>query len=344
MTYTLAAVTRRWRLRLDVGSSAPVPGAPRMEVTLGRREDRLDLLDAVVYGDSFDCAVTFDELWRYARIPIDRETLRLRLRDPASLRPLLVERDGLYCLNDRPELVERRRERVLRARTLERRARRVARVLRHAPFVRGLALTGSVAADDAQGDADVDLLVVVAPNRVGTVFVVLGSVSRLLQRRLLCPNYYVSATSLGLAPAGLYVARELSQARSLAGDAGALLRGANPWLADVFPNAAAPEAANGSEPEPSRLQKVFEAVLGGRAGDRLERWARTVTQRRLRAHYGGDVPRDVAESFAAGVSLRFHGLRAVDDALERYSRRRAELAERIVELDRARRAVVARTA
>ena len=35
-------------------------------------DERLDLLDALVYGDVFDCAVTLDEAWRYARVAATR--------------------------------------------------------------------------------------------------------------------------------------------------------------------------------------------------------------------------------------------------------------------------------
>jgi predicted nucleotidyltransferase len=279
-------------------------------------DERLDLLDALVYGDIFDCAVTLDELWRYARVAIDREELRRRLRDE----PLVVERDGLYCVAGREELLARRPERMRRAARLERRARRVARVLRRFPFVRGLALTGTAAAGDAGADDDVDLLVTVADGRLGTVFLLLGPLSRLVGRRLFCPNYYVCEGRLDLGRGNLYLARELAQARPLAGDVEALWR-ANPWLAETFPNAMAPPPA---PVRASRLQRALEALLGGR----VERRARGVARSRLRAHYG-TVPAEVTDAFAAGTALRFHGSGVSDRTLERYEARRAELAARL---------------
>jgi ubiquinone/menaquinone biosynthesis C-methylase UbiE len=144
----------------------------------------------------------------------------------------------------------------------------VARILRHFPFVRGLALTGSAAAGDAGADDDVDLLVTVAEGRLGTVFVLLGSLSRLLGRRLFCPNYYACEGRLDLGPANLYLARELAQARPLAGDGAALWR-ANPWLEETFPNA---EPPSGGAPAGSRLQRVSEALVGGRVEPWRDGW------------------------------------------------------------------------
>lgn len=273
----------------------------------------LDAIDAVLYGDVFDCAVTLDEAWRYARVAIGRDELARRLHDD----PLVAARDGLYCLAGREELLARRPERLRNAARFERRARCVARILRHFPFVRGLALTGSAAAGDAGADDDVDLLVTVAEGRLGTVFVLLGSLSRLLGRRLFCPNYYACEGRLGLGPASLYLARELAQARPLAGDGAALWR-ANPWLEETFPNA---EPPSGGAPAGSRLQRAVEALVGGR----VERWARRVARQRLRAHYGA-VPGEVEEAFVAGVALRFHGSGVAARTLERHRARRVELA------------------
>jgi len=274
----------------------------------------LDAIDAVLYGDVFDCAVTLDEAWRYARVAIGRDELARRLHDD----PIVAARDGLYCLAGREELLARRPERIRNAARLERQARRVARVLRHFPFVRGLALTGSAAAGDDGAHDDVDLLVTVAEGRLATVFVLLGSLSRFLGRRLFCPNYYVCEGRLGLGPANLYLARELAQARPLAGDGAALWR-ANPWLEETFPNAERPVAGS---PARSGSQRVVETLVGGR----FDPWARRVARRRLRAHYGGVVPADVTDAFAAGVALRFHGSGVAARTLERHRARRVELA------------------
>jgi predicted nucleotidyltransferase len=299
-------------------------------------EERLNLLDALIYGDVFGCAVTLDELWRYARVAIGRDELRHRLSDDPVLRRIVVEQDGLFCLDGRTALLDKRSDRIRRARRLQRRARRVACVLRHLPFVDGLILTGSTSADDASEQADIDLLVIVAPGRLGTAFLLLGSTSRLLRRRLFCPNWYVHAGRLGIAPGSIYIAREFAQARSLVGSADPL-RDSNPWLVEFFPNAIGPPTLDRTLKGSTPLQRLLEAPLRGAVGDRLEGFGRRVAVARLRAHYTGldqDVPAEVAASLEAGLALRFHGYRFEERTVEAYAAQRARVMARLEQAER----------
>lgn len=285
---------------------------------------RLDLIDGLIYADVFDCALTLEEVRRYGQVGIEATELRREL----SLNPAVESRGGLYALAGRPDLIDERPGRMARARWLQRRGRRVARVLRHLPFVRVLALTGSLAADDAREAADVDLMVVVAPGRLATAFMLMGPASTLLRRRLFCPNYYVSEERMAMAPANRYVARELIQARCLAGPVAGLHR-SNPWLAEAFPNAGPPDPGL---PGGGAIQRAMERPLGGSFGDAVERLAARVARSRLRAHYGGRVPAEVFDAFHAGVSLRFHADHTGEQLLARYEARCAEVAEMLKEI------------
>jgi predicted nucleotidyltransferase len=243
---------------------------------------------------------------------------------------VLCERRGLYCLAGREELLVGSTDAEQRALDLRRRALRVARFLRHMPFVRGLLLTGSAAAGAAGSDADVDLLVIVADGRISLVFALLGPLSRLTSRRLFCPNHYLSDAHLELrSRRDLYVARELVQARALAGCA-AELAAANGWVQELLPNAGAGPAPATPLSGGQRLQRLLELPFRGRSGDRLERRLRGLAASRLAAHHGlwdRAVPLEALEQLEAGAELRFHGKPGTQSVLQRYQARRAELTE-----------------
>ena len=207
---------------------------PQSAATL---RETLAAIDGAIYGDVFDCAVTEEELWRYSRCPISRPQLRRLLADREPLHGALIEIRGLYCLVGRERLAYERPDRRRRALRLRRRARLVARLVQHVPFVRGLVLTGSVAAEDARPGADVDLLVIVAQGRMCAVFTLLGSFSRLMSRRLFCPNHYISSDRLEITGRrDLYVAREVAQGWALTEGSGEFFA-ANLGICSELPNA-----------------------------------------------------------------------------------------------------------
>jgi predicted nucleotidyltransferase len=290
-------------------------------------DERIDLVDAIVYGDVFDCAVTFDEVWRYCRRPIRREELRQVLDEDPAVGGIVVECDGLYCLAGRAGLVERRRETQRRAARLQHRAARVARILRHAPFVRGLLLTGSAAADAASPKADVDLLVIVAEGRLALAFALYGTLSRVVSKKVFCPNHYLSEAHLELVRRrDLYVAREVVQARPLAGRAPDFLS-ANAWVRELLPNA--PREPGVPLPGGGRLQRLLELPFRGRLGDRLERRLHRLALARLAAHHrlwGRPVPDEGVEQLHRGIELRFHAEPGTQSVPLRYEARRDEVA------------------
>ena len=292
-----------------------------------RAQDHLGLIDAIVYGDVFDCAITFEELHRYSLVRVSPEELTSRLAGPV-LSQLFGERGGYYFLAGRDHLASERVDRRRRALTMRRRALRVARILQYLPFVRGLLLTGSVAADDATEEADLDLLIIIAKQRLALAFTVLAPISRLLSRRVFCPNYYLTENHLLMQRRDYYVAREIVQAEHVAGPGGDLWS-SNGWVVDFFPNAQARSLPARALPGGRLLQGLLESPFRGKFGDWLERRAQRLVQARLAAHFahhGRTVPTTVIECLEANIELRFHGDPRIDRSLHRYAERRAEIA------------------
>lgn len=168
--------------------------------------------------------VTATQLWRCLVLPTEEASVRwgghhlyaLReieetLRTSAWLRARVYSRWGYYTLPTlgATAIIERLRRHCL-AQEKWKIIRRVARVFAYLPFVRMLAVTGSVSFGNTRPTSDLDLLVVVTAGRIWTARALLLLTAALMGRRRrhwdrqapdkACLNHYLTTRSLSIAP------------------------------------------------------------------------------------------------------------------------------------------------
>ena len=238
------------------------------------------ILHTLVYADLFDYPLRTEELHRYLighRAPLSavRTYLDQAGRQPTSLARVA----SFWCLTGRERLADLRREREVYARSLHQEVERYAPLIAAVPFVRCVALTGSLAVQNVTGpDDDIDLLIVTAPGRVWLARGLAILIVHLAQRSgvELCPNYVLAEHRLQLGEPSLYIAHELAQLLPLYGfESYRRLMQSNAWVADYLPNALAHTSAVRHVSATARAgQRLMEAGLAGRLGDALEGWER----------------------------------------------------------------------
>jgi hypothetical protein len=239
------------------------------------------ILHTVAYVDVFDYPLTVAELHRYlVAIPAGVARVRDLLTNGRLVPNRLVRCGDFYTLPGRQEIVALRQQRLDYARRLWPWAAYYGRLLASLPFVRLIAVTGSLAVDNAQADADIDYLIVTENGRLWLCRALVIIIIRLAARRgiSLCPNYFLAERALLFQQRNLYNAHELVQMVPLAGvDTYRHLRRLNSWTGDYLPNANGfpPGMADRLSPAvalqawPGRLA---ETLLRSRLGGRLEQW------------------------------------------------------------------------
>ncbi|HET8630502.1 MAG TPA: hypothetical protein VFL91_24040 [Thermomicrobiales bacterium] len=245
------------------------------------------VLATVVYADLFDFPLDRDEIGRDL-IGVAAAPGEVGRALDALLAAGELRRAGEFIvLPGRAGLAALRRDRRARAARLWPRARRWGRALGALPFVRMVAVSGSLAVGNPDPRADLDYLLVTAPGRLWLVRAFAVAAVRLARPAgaRLCPNYLLTTRALALDHRDLYTAHELLQAVPVAGAATyRRFRAGNAWAARWLPNRwrDAPAA-----PPESRLAGLGrwagERALGGTPGDRLEAWEGG----RKRARFGG---------------------------------------------------------
>ncbi len=239
----------------------------------------------ILYGDLFDHPLTADELQRYMPTPCsDRETFARLLAELCTEGVLM--RDGeLFCRPGREATfaLRRRRARLAAPRWLA--AQGFAAWLAWVPFLHMVAVCGSQAVDNGDGDGDVDLFLITAPERlwlVQAITMVLRRPGRWRYGVEICPNFLLCGDRLALEGRDLYAAREAAQTVPLWGEEayGAFLA-ANRWITEFLPqidltvplrSQALSERRRYLRPQPRhRLTRWLEKLLAGHLGNFLDR-------------------------------------------------------------------------
>lgn len=229
----------------------------------------------IAYSDLFDYAPSVAEVQRYL-LGVVASPAEVRLALAGGHAGPAVELWGeLCCLSGRRHLLAVRRERRQAARRLRRTARPYLVAVQASPFARMVGLSGSLAAHNADADADVDLFVVAAPGRLWLCRGFLVALARLGARAglRLCPNFLVSSRRLELPDHNLFVANELFRLIPISGhDVYRALLARNEWARAFLPNARPWPVASPRSVVVGLARRALEAPLAGAAGGWLDRW------------------------------------------------------------------------
>ena len=245
---------------------------------VGSGRDRLAdaVFATVAYREIFDYPLRRDEIKRYL-IATDSDGAAVDAAIDRLLGTALGESGGLVMLAGREDTAKVRRRRERRAAPMWRQARRYAAVLASLPFVRMVAVTGSLAANNPSGKPDIDFMIVTRAGclwRVRTLCTLMRLCDKRFGKALLCPNYFVSEKALTLRDRRLYVAQELAQMVPLFGpDVYRKLRRANRWADEYLPNAVGPPCpVDAVAIRWPRLRKGVERVFDTAPGRWFEAW------------------------------------------------------------------------
>lgn len=197
---------------------------------------------AVAYSDIFD-----------SPLKVADAQSKFLLVDSKIFLPV-KEKDGYLFFEGREEIVEifKHREKISRGKLLK--AEKLTKLLSLIPWVKMVAVTGSVAASNAKEDDDIDLLIITSPNRVWLTRLLSALVLDLFKVRRkrhdscekdkLCLNMYLSQDKLEFEKKDVYTAYELTLLKPIYSkeDTYDNLLLENSWVNSYLPNFVLPAA------------------------------------------------------------------------------------------------------
>lgn len=254
-----------------------------------------DILATLTYFDIFNYPVTYTEIFFFLSNHYSQEeffeALQLLLKAEQ-----IFQLDEFFSLQDDYQMVVRRRKGNVTAKKLLATAERIALFLSSFPFVRGIAVSGSLSKNFADDKSDVDFFIITAKNRLWiarTFMHLFKKLTFLLNKQhLFCMNYYVDEEGLEIKEKNIYTATELATLLPLRGTtAFQALYNSNLWSKDFLPNHIS--RLHAKEVKTTVLKKLIEWCLGNSLGDAIDflcmkitanRWRKKTRQRKLNAN------------------------------------------------------------
>ncbi|MCX6767086.1 MAG: hypothetical protein NT170_04935 [Candidatus Moranbacteria bacterium] len=268
-----------------------------------------NILSTIIYYDILNFPLTSFEIWKYLiaemeiRSPSGRSNLQtlgeiVEALEGDNLKSRIEEFRGFYFLRKqknsvflkgRQDLVERRIQCDKNSAVKFEIAGRAAWWLRFVPFLRMIAVTGTLAMKNCEKDSDIDFFVVLEKGRIFTGRLLVTVMVQLLGKRRygkkiknrICLNYFITTDSLEIERQDLFAANEYSFIYPLFGhDVFQKFCETNAgWMKKIKPNWQVPnlkparyfiEHGKAS----SAIQKILENLINFLWGDRIEAWQR----------------------------------------------------------------------
>lgn len=254
--------------------------SPSTAAALAMSPQEAAIARSVLFASLFDYPLTLAQL---------RQTLIESTQTPsqilaafhrsASLRAVVESCDGYFYPAGRADLLAERRRREARSRAFLATHRPLLRIVAALPYVRMVALSGSIAHLNLERHGDLDLFIVTRGSHVWSTTVIVVLLAKALRRRrTLCANFVVSDKALVFDQQDLFTASQIVGLRPLTGgDVFGRLLEANPFVRRFYPNfhpAACGAMRSIGRGVPDPIRRAVEWVLGGASAllERVCRW------------------------------------------------------------------------
>jgi predicted nucleotidyltransferase len=242
-----------------------------------------NILKTLGYFDLFQYPLTREEIYLFHSVEVTSIAINTELEE------LLIDNrvfkiGEFYSLHDNNLLAERRKNGNLLAAEHLITARRVAKFLSKFPYVKAIAVSGSLSKNFATDKTDIDFFIITAANRLWIARTCMHLYKKLTflrgRQNWFCMNYYVDEDAMEIEEKNIFTAIEIATLLPMYGkeymDAFAET---NKWKDSFFPlkhfnNTAFPETSKGL------LSKLIERVFSGRLGNYADKKLMDVTNKR----------------------------------------------------------------
>jgi len=196
--------------------------------------------------------------------------------------------DEFYLPEDSPDWTEERLKGNARAQKLLAKSRNYLKIIAAFPFVKSIAISGSLSKNYASENPDIDYFIITDANRLWIARTLLHLFKKLTfitgHQHYFCMNYFVDTEAMALAQRNQYAAIELATLLPAYNEKLIdLLMNKNPWFVEFLPNHSGKLNTTYLVPERKRRIKIaVEFLFNHLSLDQLNRRLMKITDRKWR--------------------------------------------------------------
>ena len=239
-----------------------------------------DILATLTYFNMFDYPLKKREVYIFLGHKADPQEFEKALNNLMD-ESAIFKIGEFYCLLNNYALAERRCRGNEKAALLLKKAEKAAAFISAFPFVKGVAVSGSLSKKFADEDADIDFFIITAANRLWiarTFLHVFKKITFLFNMQdFFCMNYFVDEAEPGIREKNIYTATEVATILPLRGIAiFDKFYAANNWTKIFLPNNYM-HISSAGKIRRTWLSIITEKIFNNRAGNLLDTFLMKLT-------------------------------------------------------------------
>ena len=247
---------------------------------------RKDILATLTYFNLFDYPLRKREIFIFLSHTDELHAFENAL-DFLVEESVIFRVNEFYCLHNNYSLSERRNKGNEKAIQMLKKANKAAAIISRFPYVRGVAVSGSLSKNFADDNADVDFFIITATDRLWIARTFLHAFKKLTflfnMQHYFCMNYFIDEAAPEIIEKNIYTATEIATLLPLQGmEVFEKFYLANSWTKNYLPNnymrISTAKQINGN-----RVKYFIEKLFNNRFGSMLDSYFMKITDKRWTA-------------------------------------------------------------
>lgn len=241
-----------------------------------------DILATLAYFDMFDYPLKKRELFIFLQRSYEASVFEEGLSTLID-ESFVYEIENFISLQNNFSLAARRLKGNNKAELLLKKASFAAKLISKFPYVRGVAISGSLSKNFADDSADIDFFIITAKHRLWIARTWLHAFKKITflfnRQHFFCMNYFIDETQLEIIEKNIYTATEIVTLVPLFGsEVFEKFYNANGWTKDFLPNHFL-RVSSSKEIKGNWIKSFLEFALDNKPGNFFETWFMKLTTR-----------------------------------------------------------------